>query len=233
MTPSSAASVTSSSEAPTSSPVKLRTALAPLLPSAPARTDGRDACAPARVARRSGGSGRAWSAGARCRARRPPASSARADRSAAAVTRSHISSVTPSGWSMNTRRQRPPSDLGEQHLDIGLAVGETPLDFCLQRCHRVFILTPYAKKAGGRPLSVLLPTPARRHESCRSRIASAGLRIASSGAFPLRCGVAPGAIAVEPVVGALGRSEHASASGWQASRWRPSSCIERPRQNSA
>ena len=35
-------------------------------------------------------------------------------------------------------------------------------------------------------------------------------------------------------IGAMGsRIEQATASGWQASLWRPSSCIERPRQKSA
>jgi len=58
----------------------------------------------------------------------------------------------------------------QQHLDVRLALGQTPLDIYLQRAHE---LTPYAKKAGGRPLSVLLPAPAHRHESCQSSIASA------------------------------------------------------------
>jgi hypothetical protein len=54
-------------------------------------------------------------------------------------------------------------DLGKQHLDLRLALGQAPLDICLKGCHQ---LSPHAKKAGVRPLPVLLPASPHRHESC-------------------------------------------------------------------
>ena len=184
MTPPSAASVTSSSEAPTSSPVKLATILDWWL---------LGECCPsrARLLGEAGGGARV----ARAHTRAPSDEAAEVSRlgqrtlaarrgdlqrvaltelASSSVTRSHMPSVTPWGWSMNTRRQRPPSDLGEQHLDLRLAGREATFDVRLKRVHCPVDPGPYAKRAGGRPLSALLPAPARRHESCRSRIAASG-----------------------------------------------------------
>src|ERR1700692_4539339 len=57
------------------------------------------------------------------------------------------------------------------------------------------------KKAGVRPLSVLLPGPSPQHESCKPSIALGAKPMACSGAF----GVAPSAVPVEAIVGPLGR----------------------------
>jgi hypothetical protein len=42
-------------------------------------------------------------------------------------------------------------DLGEQHLDLGLRLGQACLDVGLDRAHAH--LSPFTKKAGQRPLS--------------------------------------------------------------------------------
>src|SRR5665213_1040308 len=93
-------------------------------------------------------------------------------------------------------------NLREEDLDLGLTLSQARLYVCLQRGHQ---LTPYAKKAGGRPLSVLLAWPADRsatgrHESSHPSIALASHRIVRSG--PLR--IAPCTISVQPVIRALG-----------------------------
>ena len=52
--------------------------------------------------------------------------------------------------------------LGEQHLDVGLAVRETPLDICLHGCHRI---APLRKKSGRAPTfgtAAGVCTPARK-----------------------------------------------------------------------
>src|SRR6476661_6405858 len=101
---------------------------------------------------------------------------------------------------MKTRRQRPPSTSARSTSVSGWLVARR---VSISLCSALIVLVglgPYAKKAGGRPLSVLLPAPRRRHESCQSSIASARLPISASGAF----GVAPRAVAVAPVILALG-----------------------------
>ena len=99
---------------------------------------------------------------------------------------------------MNTRRQRPPTTSARSTSTSGSLSARR---LSMSVCSVVIDLTPYAKKAGGRPLSVLLPAPARRHESCRSRIAAAP---SAHSAAQARCGVAARTFAVQPVVGALG-----------------------------
>ena len=64
---------------------------------------------------------------------------------------------------MKTRSVPSADDLGEQHLDVGLALGQPLLDIGLQVRLINSLLTQ--KKAGERPLSVLLAgdlTPARK-----------------------------------------------------------------------
>ena len=166
MTPPSAASVTSS-EAPTSSPVKLARACAVRSPSRDgARVARAHAGAPADEAAEVLGLGQRALAARRGDLERVAlAQVARA----ACVTRSHSASVTPSGWSMNTRRQRPPTTSASSTSTPARSAARRALDICLQRGHR---LDSLRKKSGRRPLSVLLPAPARRHESCPSSIAS-------------------------------------------------------------
>src|SRR3954451_2767693 len=93
---------------------------------------------------------------------------------------------------------RSAQDLGEQHLDLGLADGEPSLDIGLDGAHGDLLLT--TKKAGERPLPVLPPARSRC-ESCVPRIAARrrlpdryGLRRAGARAIE----VAPVVLALRP-----------------------------------
>src|SRR5271165_101204 len=97
---------------------------------------------------------------------------------------------------MKTRRQRPPRTSARSTSTSGSLVASR----VSISVWRGVILGPYAKKAGGRPLSVLLPAPAYRRESCPSSIASAASDVAVSGPF----GVPPGPVAIAPVILPLG-----------------------------
>src|SRR6185312_5609954 len=78
-------------------------------------------------------------------------------------------------WVVDEHAQAAPAEhLGEEHLDLRLVVFEPLFDLCLERVHLLVDPGLYAKRAGVRPLSVLLPALARRHESCASRIAPGG-----------------------------------------------------------
>ena len=178
MTPPSAARVTSSSEAPTSSPVKmLRAALldVPCPPAAPcrARVAGAHARAPSDEAaevRRLGQ--RALGAGRGDLERVALAKVVELHRDALAGRERDAVGVVD-----EDAQAAPADDLGEQHLDVRLGLGEAGFDVVLEAVIVVLYLGPYAKKAGGRPLSVLLSELASRHESCRSSIASGPARV--------------------------------------------------------
>ena len=145
MTPPSAASVISSSEAPTSSPVKLLTALARALALGGATRlgpSGDGGCARVRGGRRSGGSARlgqrALAAGRGDLQRVALAQIAELQRDALAQRERHAIGV------VDEHAQAPAAeDLGEQHLDVGLAERETPFDIRLYGCHQ---LAPLRKK---------------------------------------------------------------------------------------
>src|SRR5664279_2179859 len=104
-------------------------------------------------------------------------------------------------------------NLGEQHLDIGVAERQAPFDICLNWCHQ---LAPLRKKSGPAPTfgtaaDVCWPIFDRRHESSPSSIASGRPRRASlpaEGALvPGRSGavrITPRAIAIDAIVLALG-----------------------------
>src|SRR4051794_37460125 len=168
ITPPSAASVTSSSEAPTSSPVKLRTVRASPWP----RSTGRGWRTLTRARRPTKRRKCAGLVSGRSDPGEETSSEKRSRMSfSSIVTRSHIARSTPSGWSMKTRRQRPPStSASSTSMSGSLWASRCSISVC-----SAFIFfvdpVPYAKRAGVRPLSVLLPALARRHESCASRIA--------------------------------------------------------------
>ena len=123
------------------------------------------------------------------------------------VTRSHSCERDAVGVVDEHAQRAAAEHLGEQHLDVGLARREPLLDICLYGVSSNLLL--YAKKAGVRPLSVLLPASARRHESCRSSIASGRMRAGHLSPAGRACDalrrvrVAPGAVAIDAVVLAL------------------------------
>ena len=164
-----------------------------------------------------------------CRARRPPARSARAPRPGRAVTRSQSSSVTPSGWSMKSRSVCPPTTSASSTSTSGSPTRAAPRSRLDGGCAQLSILLSDKKKAGERPLPVLSPAglPAGPKMYLCRWIARCAEPVAS-GRPPARSGRGSAGSPCAP-----GRRQAARASGWRASRWRPSCCSERPRQNSA
>ena len=224
--------MTSLSEAPTSSPVSALVAVAWPRAGAPAR----------------GGPGNGCSAGAWSAAVLPGRGNL--ERVALAVvvrwpeTRSHSASVTPSGWSMNSRSVGPETSASSTSTSGSTPASLASISVC--RCaHVISSVAKLIKKAGERPL------PVHRHRERPARKAVAQVSTAAVRAGRLgacsgrqasstaarrapRRGAAPGAVAVE-------RGSRAGRAA--GTRPAPAACAprrggrasagERPRQNSA
>ena len=147
MTPPSAASVTSSSEAPTSSPVKLRARLARAalaLGREGTRVARAHARAPADEAAEVRGLGQR-ALGARRGDLQRVALAQVVERQRHALAQLQRDAV---GMVDEHAQRAAAENLGEQHLDVGLAERQTPLDICLYGCHQ---LAPLRKKSGPAP----------------------------------------------------------------------------------
>src|SRR5205823_8039185 len=97
-------------------------------------------------------------------------------------------------------RQRPPTTSASSTSTSGsLSASRVSISLCIVLVIVLSNLFYAEKKAGGRPLSVLLPEPVLRHESCRSSIASGSPRGAPLGP---PC-VASRAVTIQAVVGAF------------------------------
>src|ERR1700720_1615023 len=120
---------------------------------------------------------------------------------------------------MNTRSDLPPRISASSTSTSGSLSARR---LSISACMGVINMLLYAKKAGLRPLSVLLPASARQHESSRSSIAlgrsravrlPARGRACDSGSGAVR--VAACAIAIDAIVLALG-TQRARQRKWLA-----------------
>src|SRR4051794_10843763 len=109
------------------------------------------------------------------------------------VTRSHRSSVTPSGWSMNRRTRRPPTTSASSTSTPG---SDSERRASISACIALMFTPILNKKAGERPLSLA----ARPRKSCACVIALAR----ACAAWERASGGLGGPLSIDAIVAAFG-----------------------------